>query len=64
MTGEPANDAGRFVRAVVVQHQMYLAGIRWNRRIHGLHELQELLVAVTPVTLADYFAGRDVQCSE
>ena len=64
MTGEPANDAGRFVRAVVVQHQVDLAGIRRNCGIHCLHEFQELLVAMAPVTLADYFAGCNVQGGE
>src|ERR1017187_8598723 len=64
MAGEPANDARCFVGSVIVHYQMYLSGMGWNGGIHRLHELQKLLVAMTAVTLADYFAGRNVQRSE
>jgi hypothetical protein len=64
MASEPPDDARCFVGSVIVHYKMYLSGMRWNGGIHRLHELQELLVAVTAVTLADNLAGRDVQRSE
>src|SRR6266404_6022799 len=54
MTGEPSNHLRRLMRAVVVQHQMDLAGVGWQRRVYHLHELEELLMAVTTVTSADH----------
>jgi hypothetical protein len=43
---------------------MYLGGFHWKRRVHPLHEFEELLVPVATVTFANYSAGRNVQCGK
>jgi hypothetical protein len=57
---EPAHNRGGLVRGVVVQHQMHLPAGR-NACVYGLEEMQELLMSVAGMALADDLAGLDIE---
>ena len=61
MAGKPSDYFGRLMCFVIVQNQMYFADIGRERRIHGFHEFEELLVAMTAVATADHLAGCDIR---
>src|SRR5204863_7682806 len=52
---EPALDSGMFVRAIIIHHHMQFDLAR-ELRIQSLEKLQELLVAMARITLADDLA--------
>src|ERR1019366_10384979 len=64
MTREPTNHLVGLVGSVVIQYEVDLTGVRWNGEIDTFHEPEELLVEMTAVTLADYFACGNIQCRE
>ena len=62
MAFEPALHRRRLVRDVVVQHDVHARAGRLGGAEHvinGLEELDELLMSVTPMALADHHAGLD-----
>src|ERR1700678_3917019 len=57
---EPAHNRSRLMRGVVVQHQMHLLPVG-NTCVDGLEEMQELLMSMAGMALADYLAGLDIE---
>src|SRR5688572_21309114 len=60
VASEPAAHARCLVGAVVVEDQMHVE-VRWHLGLDRLEELEELLTPMPPMTLADDFAGGDVE---
>lgn len=59
MTSEPGFDRGRFVRAIVVHHQMHIQ-VRRHTGFDGVQKAHEFATPMAPV----YLASRDVQRRE
>ena len=60
---QPAANQRRFVRAIVIHHQMDVE-IAGNSSIVLLQEFQELDRAMAPMTLAQDVAGSDIEGGE
>lgn len=65
MPQEPAFHRRCLVSPVVVQNHMnFDSGFAFQFRIQFVEEFEELLMPVSPVTLADHLAGRHVESRE
>ena len=60
VAGEPAADARRLVRPVVVEDEMHVE-IRRHGRLNRVEEPFKLLTAMAPMTLPDDLASGDIQ---
>jgi hypothetical protein len=63
MTSEPGFDRGRFVRAMVVHHQMQIQ-VRRHAGFDGAQKAHEFAAAMAPMYLADHSTSSDVQRRE